>query len=46
MTRPLSLYYLQRPVPSRGLVLGYGSVPKEEIEPNFERLAKVIEAYL
>ena len=46
MTRPLSLYFLQRPVPSRGLVLGYGSVPCEEIVRNFDRLARVIEAHL
>jgi GntR family transcriptional regulator/MocR family aminotransferase len=43
MTRPLSLYSLRKPVPARGLVLGYGAVTEQEVRASFERLAQVIE---
>ncbi len=45
MTRPLSLYSLQRPAP-RGLVLGYGAVTEAEIEAAFARLAAVLDHFL
>lgn len=46
MTRPLSLYTLQRPVQARGLVLGYGAVSEPEIRSSFGKLARVIESFL
>ena len=42
MTRPLSLYFLKKPAPDRGLVLGYGAVTEEEIKASFRQLAEVI----
>lgn len=45
-TRPLSLYHLRRPAPSRGLVLGYGAVDEAEIPRHFARLAAVVGARL
>lgn len=38
---PLSRYYLEQP-PLRGLVLGYGCVPDDDIEPSLARLASLL----
>lgn len=46
MTRPLSLYSVRRPVPARGLVLGYGAVDDALIAPNFDAVADAIEVLL
>ncbi len=46
MTRPLSLYSLRKPVPARGLVLGYGAVTEQEVRASFDRLALVIERFV
>ncbi|KQP18342.1 PLP-dependent aminotransferase family protein [Pseudorhodoferax sp. Leaf267] len=46
MTRPLSLYSLRKPVPARGLVLGYGAVTEQEVRASFDRLAQVLERFL
>ena len=45
-TRPLSLYHLRQPAASKGLLLGYGAVPEEEIGPSFARLAQVVRGFL
>jgi GntR family transcriptional regulator/MocR family aminotransferase len=45
-TRPLSMYSMRHPAPRQGLLLGYGTVLEEEIEPSFARLAKVVRAGL
>lgn len=41
LTRPLSAYYL-RPAPRRGLLLGYGCVPEEEIETAFGHIVECL----
>ncbi len=46
MTRPLSLYSLRKPVPARGLVLGYGAVTEQEVRASFDRLARVLEGFV
>lgn len=46
ITRPLSLYHLQQPAPSRGLLLGYGAVEENAIPANFARLAHAVEQFL
>ena len=46
MTRPLSLYSLRKPVPARGLVLGYGAVTEQEVRASFDTLAEVLERFL
>ena len=45
-TRPLSLYHLRRPAPAKGLLLGYGAVPEDEIPLNFGLLAAALRVYL
>jgi len=45
-TRPLSLYHLQQPAANKGLLLGYGAVPEEDIGPSFARLAQVVRGFL
>ena len=45
-TRPLSLYYLRQPAPTKGLLLGYGAVREEEIGPSFAKLAQVVRGFL
>ena len=45
-TRPLSLYFMRRPVAGKGLLLGYGAVREEEIAPSFTKLAKVLRGHL
>lgn len=45
-TRPLSLYHLRQPAATKGLLLGYGAVPEEEIGPSFARLAQVVRGFL
>ena len=44
VTRPLSMYALRQPATRRGLVLGYGCVTEEEIEPAFAEVARVLRA--
>jgi GntR family transcriptional regulator/MocR family aminotransferase len=44
--RPLSLYHLHQPAASKGLLLGYGAVPEEQIGPSFAVLAKAIGPHL
>jgi len=44
--RPLSLYHLHQPAAAKGLLLGYGAVPEEEIGPSFALLARVISPHL
>lgn len=41
LTRPLSAYYL-RPAMRRGLLLGYGCVPEEEIETAFRHIIECL----
>jgi GntR family transcriptional regulator/MocR family aminotransferase len=45
-TRPLSHYYLQQPAPAKGLLLGYGAVPEEEIERNFALRSSAVQPFL
>jgi GntR family transcriptional regulator / MocR family aminotransferase len=45
-TRPLSLYSSQTTHAPRGLLLGYGAVPEEEIEANFGLLASSVQSFL
>ncbi|CAM5788217.1 MocR-like pyridoxine biosynthesis transcription factor PdxR [Rhizobacter fulvus] len=45
-TRPLSLYSMRRPAPSKGLLLGYGAVREEEIATNFALLARAVQGFL
>ena len=45
IVRPLSRYYMNPLTGRRGLMLGYASVPSEQIGPTFDRLAKIIKAY-
>lgn len=45
IARPLSLYYLDPATARRGLMLGYASVPDEQIRPAFDILARVIKAH-
>ena len=47
VTRPLSLYHLdQEAAPVKGLLLGYGAVPEEEIASQFTLLARALEGVL
>lgn len=45
-TRPLSLYHLRQPAPAKGLLLGYGAVPEDEIDLQFARLAGAVQPFL
>ena len=45
-TRPLSLYSMRRPAPAKGLLLGYGAVPEDEIAINFALLARAVQGFL
>lgn len=45
-TRPLSIYHLNPEAAARGLLLGYGSVPEEEIGPQLSRLAGAVTPFL
>jgi GntR family transcriptional regulator / MocR family aminotransferase len=45
IVRPLSRYYMDPITARRGLMLGYASVPNEQIRPAFDKLAAVIRAY-
>ncbi len=45
-TRPLSMYYMQQPATSKGLLLGYGCVREDEITRSFAQLARVAQGYL
>ena len=45
LTRPLSAYYL-RPAPRRGLLLGYGCVPEEDIGPAFAHIVDCLKRRL
>ncbi len=45
-SRPLSLYHLRQPAPSKGLVLGYGAVSEDEIAQGFEKLAPAVGYFL
>lgn len=42
VTRPLSLYYLDRKKSTQGLLLGYANVAPDQIRPAFEKLARII----
>ncbi len=46
VTRALSLYHLRRPVPAKGLLLGYGAASENEIDFNFRVLADVVKGHL
>ncbi|WP_317203958.1 PLP-dependent aminotransferase family protein [Janthinobacterium sp.] len=45
IARPLSRYYMHAATARRGLMLGYASVPNEQIGPAFARLAALIRAH-
>ncbi|HAT32858.1 MAG TPA: DNA-binding protein [Janthinobacterium sp.] len=45
IVRPLSRYYMDTAGGRRGLMLGYASVPNEQIGPAFARLAAIIRAH-
>lgn len=45
VVRPLSLYYQNRDAARRGLMLGYASVPDDQIQPAFDLLASVIKSH-
>jgi GntR family transcriptional regulator / MocR family aminotransferase len=45
IVRPLSRYYMDPVTARRGLMLGYASVPNEQIRPAFDKLAAVIRKY-
>jgi len=44
--RPLSMYSMRKSQLPRGLLLGYGAVPEDEIAPNFARLAGAVQSLL
>jgi GntR family transcriptional regulator/MocR family aminotransferase len=44
LTRPLSAYYADPATARKGLMLGYAAVPEEQIDPLFEKLARLIRA--
>jgi len=46
IVRPLSTYYMTPKTARSGLLLGYASVPSEEIAPAFDKLAAVIRKHL
>ncbi|MGC4244969.1 MAG: PLP-dependent aminotransferase family protein, partial [Herbaspirillum sp.] len=46
VVRPLSRYYMHARGARRGLLLGYASVPNEEIARAFDKLAAVIKPHL
>ena len=46
IARPLSLYHMQQPAPTKGLLLGYGAVQEDEIAANFARLAHAVQHFL
>ncbi|KQR78718.1 hypothetical protein ASG35_10020 [Burkholderia sp. Leaf177] len=45
VVRPLSGYFLRLRNDVSGLLIGYGGVPEEEIEPAFDRLTEVLSQY-
>jgi GntR family transcriptional regulator / MocR family aminotransferase len=45
-SRPLSMYFMNRPEPGKGLLLGYGAVTEEEVAPKFKLLARVLRRHL
>ncbi|GAA4358745.1 PLP-dependent aminotransferase family protein [Variovorax defluvii] len=45
-TRPLSMYYMKKPAAASGLLLGYGTVREEEIEPSFDTMATALRRHL
>lgn len=45
IVRPLSSYYLNPAHSQRGLILGYASVPNEQIAPAFAQLAQIIDEH-
>lgn len=45
IVRPLSRYYLDPVTARRGLMLGYASVPDEQIRPAFDILARIIKEH-
>ncbi len=46
VSRPLSLYHMQQPARTKGLLLGYGAVREEEIAAHFARLAHAVQHFL
>jgi GntR family transcriptional regulator/MocR family aminotransferase len=46
VVRPLSGYVLRPGEGMSGLLIGYGCVPEEEIEPAFEKLTAVLDPAL
>jgi len=46
VVRPLSGYFLRPGEGMSGLLIGYGCVAEEEIEPAFEKLAAVLDPAL
>jgi GntR family transcriptional regulator/MocR family aminotransferase len=46
IVRPLSRYYMKPTRAKRGLILGYGCVPSEQVGPAFDRLADIIRTFL
>ena len=46
VTRPLSMYHLRPTRSDKGLLLGYGATPEDEIRKSFDVLAKVIKRFL
>ncbi|MDE2427361.1 MAG: PLP-dependent aminotransferase family protein [Burkholderiales bacterium] len=45
VARPLSRYYMHQETAKPGLLLGYACVPDEQIQPAFDKLAKIIKAH-
>lgn len=45
VVRPLSGYFLRPGREVSGLLIGYGGVPEDEIEPAFDRLTEVLSRY-
>ena len=46
IVRPLSSYYMNAKTARSGLLLGYASVPSDNIAPAFDQLAAVIRTYI
>src|SRR3546814_16756543 len=44
IVRPLSKYYLNQKDRKQGLLIGYASIPVEQIDPAFDVLAKSLQA--
>jgi GntR family transcriptional regulator/MocR family aminotransferase len=45
-SRPLSMYFMSESKATRGLLLGYGAVTEDEVGPQFEILARVLQRHL